>query len=95
MISPIKRSDIGPPPPVVELTVEQKFKLRQIEVALNNPETKKEDIITVFLALQQQTFVLGNNVTQLIKAWPTQVPQAPSTTDEGASKSGISFETKD
>ena len=95
MISPIKRSDIGPPPPVVELTVEQKFKLRQIEVALNNPETKKEDIITVFLALQQQTFVLGNNVTQLLKAWPTPVPQAPSTTDEDQSKSGISFETKD
>ena len=95
MISPIKRSDIGPPPPVVELTVEQKFKMRQIEDALNHPESKKEDIITVFLALQQQTFVLGNNVTQLIKAWPTQVPQAPSTTDEGTSKSGISFETKD
>ena len=95
MISPIKRSDIGPPPPVVELTVEQKFKLRQIEVALNNPETKKEDIITVFLALQQQTFVLGNNVTQLLKAWPTQMPQDQPTTDAGKSKRGTSSETKD
>ena len=95
MISPIKRSDIGPPPPVVELTVEQKFKMRQIEDALNHPESKKEDIITVFLALQQQTFVLGNNVTQLIKAWPTQVSQAPATTDEVVTKFGTSSETKD
>ena len=95
MISPIKRSDIGPPPPVVELTVEQKFKMRQIEDALNHPESKKEDIITVFLALQQQTFVLGNNVTQLLKAWPTQVPQAPPTTEGETSKRGTSSETKD
>ena len=96
MISPIKKLNHGPPPPpVVELTLEQKFKLRQIEDALNNPETKKEDIVTVFLALQQQTFVLSNNVINLIKAWPTPTSQVPPTTDEGPSKFGISSETKD
>jgi len=41
--------------------------MRQIEDALKN--ANKEDIITVFLALQRQTFVLGNNVTNLIKKW--------------------------
>lgn len=95
MISPIKKLNNGPPPPVVELTLEQKFKLRQIEDALKNPETKKEDIVTVFLALQQQTFVLSNNVINLIKAWPTQIPQDRPTTAVDQSQCGISSETKD
>ena len=51
------------------MTVEQQFKMRQIEDALNKPDTKKEDIITIFLALQRQTFVLGNNMKQLLKEW--------------------------
>ena len=59
-----------PPPPVMELTMEQQFKLRQIEDALRNPASKKEDIITVFLALQRQSYVLGNNMSNLIKQWP-------------------------
>jgi len=75
--------------------MEQKFKIRQIEDALNHPETRKEDIITVFMALQQQTFILGNNITNLLKAWPTVTSPVPPTTDEDKSKSGISFETKD
>ena len=54
--------------PVVELTMEQEFKLRQIEDGLK--EASKEDIITVFLALQHQCFVLGNNIKQLITQWP-------------------------
>jgi len=54
--------------PVVELTMEQQFKLRQIEDGLK--EASKEDIITVFLALQHQCFVLGNNIKQLINEWP-------------------------
>jgi hypothetical protein len=41
--------------------------MRQIKDALENPETSKEDIITVFLALQRQCYVLGNNMTQLLK----------------------------
>ena len=47
--------------------MEQQFKMRQIEDALQN--ASKEDIITVFLALQRQCFVLGNNVSQLVKQW--------------------------
>jgi hypothetical protein len=43
--------------------------MRRIEDALNNPDTTKEDMITVFLALQRQCFVLGNNMNQLLKQW--------------------------
>ena len=58
----------GPPPPVLELTMEQQFKLRRIEDLL--PEAEKEDIITVLLALQRQCFTLSNNMTNLIQKWP-------------------------
>ena len=73
-----------PPMPITELTMEQSFKLRRLEDLL--PEADKADIITVLLALQRQNFVLGNNLTQLLKAW--------TTTDEDQSKSGTSSETK-
>ena len=60
------------------MTMEQEFKMRQIEDALNHPSTKKEDIITVFVALQEQAFVLGNNISNLVKQWPNH----PSITPE-------------
>lgn len=41
--------------------------MRQIEDAL--PNASKEDLITVYLALQRQCFVLGNNVKQLLQKW--------------------------
>jgi hypothetical protein len=88
MISPIKNQDFGLPAPIVELTMEQQFKLKQIENALRHPESKKEDIITIFLALQRQCFVLGNSMSNLVKKWPTPIPQAPATTNEGPSKLG-------
>ena len=75
--------------------MEQEFKLRQIEDALKNPDTKKEDIITIFLALQRQSFVLGNNVSNLIKKWPLPTPQDRATTDEDPYKYGTLFGTKD
>lgn len=75
--------------------MEQQFKLKQIEDALRNPESKKEDIITVFLALQKQCFVLSNNLTNLVKQWPTVTPTDRSTTVEEAFKCGPSSETKD
>lgn len=81
--------------PVVDLKMEQEFKLRQIEDALRHPDTKKEDIITVFMALQRQCFVLGNNVSNLVSKWPIHPPTAPVITEEGLSKYGISSETKD
>lgn len=71
--------------------MEQQFKLRQIQDALENPEAKKEDIITVFMALQHQCFVLSNTVSNLVKKWPT----VPPTTHEAALRFGISSETKD
>lgn len=75
--------------PVVELTMEQQFKLRQIEDGLKTAD--KEDIITVFLALQHQCFVLGNNIKQLITEWPSH----PPTTPEAPWSRGILYENKD
>tara|TARA_R100000008_G_scaffold4744_1_gene2951 strand:- start:122 stop:298 length:177 start_codon:yes stop_codon:yes gene_type:complete len=31
---------------------------------------KKEDIITLIVALQHQNFVMGNSIENLIKNWP-------------------------
>ena len=58
-----------PPPPVVELTMEQQFKLRRLEDLL--PEAEKADLITVFLALQRQNYCLSNTVSNLVKKWPS------------------------
>lgn len=71
--------------------MEQDLKMRQIKDALEKPETTKEDIITIFLALQRQNFCLCNNVSNLVKNWPTPL----LTTPEDRSKFGISSETKD
>ena len=95
MISPIKNQDFGLPAPVLDLTIEQQFKLRQIETALRSDDAKKDDIITIFLALQRQCFVLGNSMSNLVKKWPTPTPQVPSTTNEETLKFGTSSETKD
>ena len=71
--------------------MEQQFKMRRIEDAITSPDTDKEDLIIVFLALQRQCFVLGNNMNQLLRQWNP----APNTTTEGLSNLGITFETKD
>ena len=89
MTFPKSASFPGPPEPMIELTMEQQFKMRQIEDALHTAD--KEDIITVFLALQRQTFVLGNNMSNLLKKWPSH----PAITPEDPSKYGTSSETKD
>jgi len=54
------------------LTMEQDLKMRQIKDALEKPDTRKEDIITLFMALQMQCFILGNNMQQLLKQWNHQ-----------------------
>lgn len=64
--------------------------MRQLEDML--PRADKADIITVFLALQRQSFVLGNNISQLIKSWPSH---HPSITPEELLKFGTSSEIKD
>jgi len=69
--------------------------MRQIEDALKSPEAAKEDIITIFLALQKQCFVLGNSLSNLLKHWPTPTQLDPTTINEVLSKFGISSETKD
>ena len=63
--------------PVVTLTMEQDLKLRQITDAL--PTADKEDIITVFLALQRQNFCLTNTIKELLKEWthPTITKEEP------------------
>jgi hypothetical protein len=76
--------------------MEQQFKMRQIEDALNQSKGQIDDIITLFLALQKQCFVLGNNVSNLVSKWP--IPQTPpdqNIIEEVASQFGISLETKD
>jgi hypothetical protein len=95
MTSPLNPSNYGPPPPIVNLTLEQEFKLRQIEDALKSTDASKEDIIIVFLALQKQNFVLSNSISNLLNHWPTPTQLDPSTIDEVLSRFGISSETKD
>jgi len=70
--------------------MEQQFKLRQIEDALNKSKGEVDAIISLFLALQKQCFVLGNNVSNLVKQWPTA--QNITVT---LGKSETSSETKD
>jgi hypothetical protein len=77
------------------LTVEQDLKLRQIKDAIENPETRREDVNTIFMALQKQNFVLANSITNLINKWPKPpMKLALSITDADQSKSGISSESK-
>ena len=72
--------------PIFELSMEQDFRVRQIAELLK--DASKEDIITVFIALQRQSFVLQNNVMNLVKNWNT-----PTTTQEELSKSWTSLGT--
>ena len=55
--------------PIVDLTIEQDFKLRRLEDLL--PRADKDDIIIIFMALQKQCFVLSNTVSNLVKEWPS------------------------
>jgi hypothetical protein len=70
--------------------VEQSFKLRRLQDLL--PEARKEDIITVLMALQHQNFVLANTLSNLVKQWPTS--KALPITNEEVFKSGTSSEIK-
>jgi hypothetical protein len=63
--------------PITQLTLEQDLKMRQIEDALKHAQ--KEDIVTVYLALQRQCFVLGNNISQLVKTWPSPLNTTETT----------------
>ena len=91
MTSKNKNLSYGPPPPITKLTTEQDFKMRQLEIVLAKEETRKDDLITVFLALQKQNFVLINSLTNLVEKWPKVRP----TTNEDLTMFGILLETKD
>jgi len=71
--------------------MEQDLKLRQLELSLNRGDIDMKDVITVFLALQKQNFVLGNSLTNLVNKWPKVQP----TINEDLSMFGILLETKD
>ena len=82
-----KKSSYGLPEPITQLTVEQDLRMRVLKDRLNETYYEhKEDIITLFLALQKQNFVLGNSLTNLLKKW--------TTIEEEALRSGISFVIK-
>ena len=49
---------------VPKLRVEESAAIRQARV------DKKEDVITLVMALQHQNFVLGNSITNLVNHWP-------------------------
>ena len=76
MTSKEKNLNFGPPPPITKLTTEQDLKMRLIADKLKRDDVRKEDIITVFLALQKQNFVLSNSLMNLVDNWP----QEPITT---------------
>ena len=63
----------GLPAPITELTMEQDLKMRVIEDKINESyDEHKKEIITLFLALQKQNFVLGNSLKNLITHWPNE-----------------------
>ena len=65
--------------------------MRLLEDRLNSGVVDKKDIITVFLALQRQNFVLANSMINLVKQWPKVQP----TINEVPAMFGILLETKD
>ena len=68
--------------------MEQEFSLRRLEDLLN--KANKDDIITVFMALQKQNYCLTNTIRNLLKEWSNR-----NTTNEETSRFGILFEIKD
>ena len=79
-----RKSSYGLPAPITKLTVEQDLKMRILKDKLNeNYHDHKEDIITLFLALQKQNFVLGNSLKNLLEKW--------NTIEEERSNAGILF----
>jgi len=65
--------------------------MRLLTDRLNSGDVDKKDIITVFLALQKQNFVLANSMINLVKQWP----KAPPTINEDLTMFGILLETRD
>ena len=75
--------------------MEQDLKLRVLHDKLQEGyHDKKEDVITLLVALQHQNFVMGNSIENLIKQWP-KPPMDQVITNEVLPMFGILLETKD
>jgi len=75
--------------------MEQDLKLRVLSDKLEEGyHDKKEDVLTLIIALQHQNFVMGNSIENLIKQWP-KPPKVPNTTNEVLPMFGILLETRD
>ena len=88
----------GIPEPITKLTMEQDLKLRVLHDKLEEGyHDKKQDIITLMIALQHQNFVLGNSLTNLVSKWPRppKILTDPAIINEAAAMFGILLETKD
>ena len=57
---------------------------------LESGEVDYKDLVTVFIAMQEQNFVLGNSLMNLVKQWP----KAPPITNEVPAMFGILLENK-
>ena len=85
----------GIPQPITELTVEQDLNLRLLKDSIEHRATPREDVNTVFLALQKQNYVLANSLTNLLDKWPKPPMRPdPNITGVDPSKSGILFVIK-
>ena len=87
-----KRSDqsYGLPAPITELTMEQEFQMKKLELRLKSGEVKFEDLATVFVALQHQNYLLSNSITNLVEKWP----KVPPIINEVPAMFGILLENK-
>ena len=54
------------------------------------PKAEREDLITVFMALQRQNYVLSNTVSNLVQQWPII---HPTITPEDQLNAGMQSET--
>tara|TARA_R100000152_G_C6674042_1_gene109627 strand:+ start:470 stop:667 length:198 start_codon:yes stop_codon:yes gene_type:complete len=46
--------------------------MRLIEDRLNSGEVDYKDLVTVFVAMQRQNFVLANSLLNLVEKWPNE-----------------------
>ena len=91
MTSQQNNLNYGPHPPITKLTMEQDLQMRKLELSLNSGKVNYDDVVTVFLAMQKQNFLMGNSIKNLIDKWPKVHP----TINEELSMFGILLETKD
>ena len=64
--------------------------MKKLELRLKSGEVKFEDLATVFVALQQQNYLLSNSITNLVEKWP----KVPPIINEELSMFGILLETR-